>query len=34
VVEMGSEFATLDAGEAASRLLESIQARLHPKLPL
>ena len=34
VVEMGSEFSTLDAGEAASRLLESIQARLQPKLPL
>jgi len=34
VVEMGSEFSTLDAGEAASRLLESIQARLRPKLPL
>lgn len=30
VVEMGSEFATLDAGEAASRLLECIQARLQP----
>jgi anti-sigma B factor antagonist len=28
VVELGSEFSTLDAGEAASRLLESIQARL------
>src|SRR5215471_12060597 len=34
VVEMGSEFSTLDAGEAASRLLESIQAHLQPKLPL
>jgi CheY-like chemotaxis protein len=34
VVEMGSEFSTLDAGEAASRLLESIQARLQPKVPL
>ena len=34
VVEMGSEFATLDAGEAASRLLGSIQAHLQPKLPL
>jgi len=34
VVEMGSEFSTLDAGEAASRLLESIQGRLQPKPPL
>ena len=34
VVEMGSEFSTLDAGEAASRLLGSIQAHLQPKLPL
>jgi anti-sigma B factor antagonist len=34
VVEMGSEFSTLDAAEAASRLLESIHARLQPKLPL
>jgi anti-sigma B factor antagonist len=34
VVEMGSEFSTLDAGEAAARLLESIEARLQPKLPL
>lgn len=31
VVELGNEFSTLGAGEAASRLLESIQARLHPK---
>jgi anti-sigma B factor antagonist len=30
VVEMGSEFATLHAGEAASRLLDCIQARLQP----
>jgi len=30
VVELGKEFSTLDAGEAASRLLESIQARLAP----
>jgi anti-sigma B factor antagonist len=30
VVELGKEFCTLDAGEAASRLLESIQARLAP----
>ena len=30
VVEMGSDFATLDAGEAASRLLECIEARLQP----
>ena len=34
VVEMGSEFSTLDAGEAGSRLLENIQARLQAKLPL
>jgi anti-anti-sigma factor len=31
VVELGGEFSTLDAGEAASRLLESIQAHLRPK---
>jgi anti-sigma B factor antagonist len=31
VVELGSEFSTLDAGEAASRLLESVQAHLWPK---
>ncbi len=30
VVELGSEFCTLDAGEAASGLLEKIAARLHP----
>jgi len=35
VVELGSEFCTLDAGEAASGLLEKIAARLNPpaKLP-
>lgn len=31
VVELGNEFSTLDAGEAASRLLASIQAHLRPK---
>jgi anti-sigma B factor antagonist len=31
VVELGAEFSTLDAGEAATRLLENIQARLGPK---
>lgn len=31
VVELGTEFSTLDAGEAASRLLDDIQARLAPK---
>lgn len=31
VVEVGKELSTLDAGEAASRLLETIQARLAPK---
>jgi hypothetical protein len=30
VVELGREFCTLDAGEAGSRLLENIQARLQP----
>jgi len=34
VVEMGSDFSTLDAAEAASRLLERIHAHLQPKLPL
>jgi anti-sigma B factor antagonist len=34
VVELGSEFSTLDAGEAASRLLESVQVHLQPKLRL
>ena len=32
VVELGQEFSTRDAGEAASQLLEAIQARLQPKL--
>ena len=31
VVELGAEFSTLDAGEAASQLLENIQARLAQK---
>lgn len=31
VVELGKEFSTLDAGEAASRLLENIRVRLAPK---
>jgi len=31
VIELGSEFSTLDAGEAASQLLASIQARLQSK---
>jgi DNA-binding response OmpR family regulator len=31
VVELGNEFSTLDAGQAASDLLENIQARLHPQ---
>ena len=30
VVELGSEFSTLEAGEAASALLERIAAKLHP----
>jgi len=29
VVELGNEFSTLDAGRAASDLLENLQARLH-----
>ena len=29
VVELGNEFSTLDAGQAASELLEKIRARLH-----
>ena len=33
VVELGTEFSTLDAGEAASQLLENMQARLKPGLP-
>jgi anti-sigma B factor antagonist len=31
IVELGSEFSILEAGEAASRLLESVQAHLQPK---
>jgi len=31
VIELGNEFSTLDAGEAASQLLTSIEARLHSK---
>jgi hypothetical protein len=31
VVELGNEFSTLDAGRAASDLLENLQARLHPQ---
>jgi len=31
VVELGKEFSTLDAGEAASRLLESIKTQLAPR---
>lgn len=31
VVELGTDFSTLDAGEAASQLLESVQAHLQPK---
>jgi hypothetical protein len=33
VIELGSEFSTSDAGEAGAALLESIEARLHPKAP-
>jgi anti-sigma B factor antagonist len=35
VIELGTEFSTLDAGEAASGLLEKISARLqpHPGMP-
>lgn len=31
VIELGSEFSTLDAGEASAGLLEKIEARLKPK---
>jgi anti-sigma B factor antagonist len=31
VIELGSEFSTRDAGEAGAALLETIEARLHPK---
>ena len=31
VVELGNEFSTLDAGQAASDLLENLKVRLHPK---
>jgi anti-sigma B factor antagonist len=31
VIELGSEFSTRDAGEAGAGLLETIEARLHPK---
>ncbi len=31
VIELGSEFSTLDAGEAGAGLLEKIEARLNPK---
>jgi len=34
VVELGSDFSTLDAGEAASRLLERIQPHLQPRTGL
>jgi hypothetical protein len=33
VIELGSEFSTRDAGEAGVALLETIEARLHPKTP-
>lgn len=32
VVELGSDFSTSDPGEACARLLEKIEARLHPKV--
>ena len=32
VIELGSEFSTLDAGEAGAGLLEKIEARLKPKI--
>ena len=32
VIELGSEFSTLEAGEAASALLEQIASRLQPKV--
>lgn len=31
VVELGNEFPTLDAGQAASDLLENLKTRLHPQ---
>jgi len=31
VIELGTDFSTLEAGEAASGLLEKISARLHPQ---
>jgi anti-anti-sigma factor len=31
MIELGSEFSTLDAGEASAGLLEKIEARLNPK---
>jgi hypothetical protein len=31
LIELGSEFSTQHAGEAAAQLLESIAARLNPK---
>jgi anti-sigma B factor antagonist len=31
VIELGSDFSTLDAGEAGAALLEKIEARLNPK---
>jgi len=34
VVELGQDFSTLDAADAASRLLESIQAHLRPRSEL
>jgi len=33
VIELGSEFSTLDAGEAGAALLEEIEARLNPRTP-
>jgi len=30
-VELGNEFSTLDAGQAASELLEKVRAHLHPQ---
>jgi len=34
VLELGNEFSTLDAGDAATQLLQNIQARLHPNAGL
>jgi hypothetical protein len=32
MIELGSEFSTSHAGEAGAQLLETIAARLHPKV--